>query len=279
MKSDVKIRQTSIAAIAQMLDEAAVRAADSLIFMRLLRLKDQALQCRARSLTTLRTDRKLRAELPMLFGAVASGDPAEILPVLEKIETLLFERERPRRMPKQSALVQGKRELFAQLRVHAMQIDLWTSRKQALIRTGIALDGAAGQINRAEFEACSDRLQTALNNFRQTLNALKAMDSVLLMQSEEATLRRLEELYRTYLPDPEVFEDRVLRTEVRRDLLDEKTNRIISAKKFSDTRDNPVSAPLYQSESSQATDNHLRSESCNDHHQEFYRHRAEVPSA
>jgi len=283
MKNAVKLRQSRIIAIAAALDNATSITEDSMILMHLLRLKEQALNCRAKTLNACRSDRMLTREVSTLLEAVSCGDPAEILPILERIETCLFDRERPRSATRRDELTLTKRALFARLRQQALQIDLWTARKQALASVGHSPELAAGLIDREEFYACDRRLQSVQNAFRQTLEMLRAMDNVLLMHSEEESLRRLEQLYASKLPDPDTFRQQLWEMEIRGGLLNEKLDAINSEKSFfrnSETpRDFERNTPLYSSESRTNHGPTVRSEYKDDHHQAPSRYSSEVLSA
>lgn len=264
MKKIVKIKQTAVSAVAQMLDEAAAIAEDTAIVLRLLHLKEEALRCRAAGLNARRIDVNLRRAARSLLK-IADGDPIELLPITAEIETLLFEREQTFSFSRQDKLVRNKRALFNQWRQQAVQIDYLNNRKQAIVQNGVDLEGLDAQINSEQFDACDRRLKAMHRAFCQTWSALRAMDSVLLMHDEEAGLRRLEQIYRSVLPDPDAFEESAWRTEIRTDILREKTDRIISANFFSDPCENPpVAAPNY-------SETNKRSESHDDHHQESSR--------
>lgn len=280
MKNTVDIRQRRITAIAAALDEAAAAAEDCMILMHLLRLKEQALSCRANTLNARRADRMLAREANALKTAVSCGDPSEILSILERIETGLFDRERPRSASRRDELTLTKRALFARLRQQAMQIDLWTARKQALVDTGLSPDLPAGKIHREEFLACSRRLRSVQNAFQQTLDMLRAMDNVLLMHSEEESLRRLEQLYADKLPNPDAFREQLWEIEIRGSMLSEKLDAINGEKSFfrnsEAARDFAPDAPLYSSESRENHEPIARSEYKDDHLQAASRHSSEA---
>lgn len=282
MKNTVEIRQSRIIAIAAALDEAAAAAEDPMILMHLLRLKEQALGCRAHTLCARRIDRMLIRNAAALKEAVSCGDPAETLSVLDRIETGLFDRERPRFATRRDELVITKRALFARLRQQAMQIDLWSARKQALADKALPADRAHGQINREEFLACDRRLQSVRRAFQQTLETLRAMDNVLLMHSEEESLHRLEQLYADTLPDPDTFREQLWEMEIRGNMLQEKLDVINSEKSFfrnsEAARDFDQSAPLYSSESRENHEPTARSEFNDEQSQAAFRPSSEALS-
>lgn len=213
MLSLAGFNRASAARIALALDEAAAVCGDSMLILRLVRLKDMALDSRTKNLRAWKVDRATLSVARELSAGLRGGAKLwDVLKPLSEIETGLYDRER-----KKSAASQPeaeKRRLFEQLRAVALEIDWLSARRQRLVEEGAAKKGMSFELSREEFEACSARLRQAQARFEQTRRTLRAMDSVLLMKSEEAGLAALEKYYAA-MPDVSALEEKQVRLEIQ----------------------------------------------------------------
>lgn len=230
MKNTFSLHQSRLTAAAQQLDEAAALCEDAGVYQRLLHLKEQALGCHANHFFPRRSDRHiLNLSHQLLISIQRIGDLWEILRLTEQIETALYEREH--HPSSKDNLAEGKRALFIQWRHQAAEIDYWSNRRNAAAQQSLDCSEHEARIAQEQFETCSRRLMSLERTFQQTWLALRAMDSVLLMQDEESGLRTMEQLYRTHLPDADEFQNDLWRAELRRETLNEKLDSIANPKK------------------------------------------------
>ena len=213
MLSLADFNRASAARIALALDEAASICGDAALILRLARLKDMALDSRAKGFHARKIDRKTLAVARELCRSLKGGAKLwDVLKPLSEIETGLYDRERKNGAA--SRPEEEKRRLFEQLRAAALEIDWLTARRQKLAEAGAAKKGMDYELGREEFEACSARLRQAQARFEQTRRTLRAMDTVLLMKSEEAGLAALEKYYAA-MPDLNAMEENQVRLEMR----------------------------------------------------------------
>lgn len=205
--------RASAVKIALALDEAACASGDAMLILRLARLKNMALDSRTRNWRAWQTDRQMLAVARGLSGSLRSGAQIwDVLKALGEVERGLYDRERKKGAS--TPLEEEKRRLFEQLRVLALEIDWLTARRQKLVADGAAKKGMNIELNREDFNACSRRLRQVQAAFEQTRQALRAMDSVLLLQSEEAGLAAMERYYAA-MPELSELEEKQVRMEIQ----------------------------------------------------------------
>lgn len=216
MGNRIDRNRASAARIALILDEIAGRAEDVSLMIRIVRLKNLALGSRTDSRFARRADRRtLRAARRLSREIAGRGETWTLLGSLSEIEDGLYDRERT--VLREDVLTQRKRRLFTLLRSQASEMDQLAHRRRQLDESPVS--GAAEMLRREELDALGRRFSLLTASFEQTRRALRAMDSVSLLRSEEAGLAALERDC-ALLPDSETFAMQQDRLELRREALD-----------------------------------------------------------
>jgi len=209
----MEFNRASAARIALALDDAACASGDAMLIQRLARLKNMALDSRTKNWRAFQTDRRTLELTRGMAGSLRGGAMIwDVLKALGEIERGLYDRERKKGAS--TPLEEEKRRLFEQLRVLALEIDWLTARRQKLVADGAAKKGMNIELNREDFNACSRRLRQVQAAFEQTRQALRAMDSVLLLETEEAGLAAMERYYAA-MPELSALEERQVRMEIQ----------------------------------------------------------------
>lgn len=230
MFNRIERNRASAAKIALLLDEATVLTDDAALLTKLVQLKCMALDSRSPSRLACRADRNTLQYARRLLGRLQDcAETYEVLPLLQEIEQGLFSREQTAG-DETSRLAARKRMLLARCRSQAGEIDVLEARRRQIAAEGANATEAESKLLREAFIACSDRLKLAQQEFDRTLAALRAMDSVLLLRSEEETVAALAKEH-AHLPDPDALEEDAWRTEIRRAQISDRVQAIDALRK------------------------------------------------
>lgn len=230
MFNRIERNRASAAKIALLLDEATMLTDDVTLLTQLAALKDRALSSRCACRRARRSDHRTRREVHRLIEALQNGsEPYRAFPLLREIEQGLFIRESA--ADSESArLAARKQMLLARCQSQILEIDALAVQCRKIIAEGMSASDTAAQLLRESYQSYSDRMKLAKREFDETLQALRAMDSVLLMRSEEETVTALEREY-AHLPDPDALEEDTWRTELRRAQMNERVGAIETLRK------------------------------------------------
>lgn len=230
MFNRIERNRASAAKIALLLDEATMLTDDVTLLTQLVALKDRALSSRCACRRARRSDRRTRREVHRLIEALQNGaEPYSAFPLLREIEQGLFIRESAANS-ESAQLTARKQMLLARCQSQALEIDALAVQCRKIIAEGTSASGTAAQLLRESFQSCSDRMKLVKREFDETLQALRAMDSVLLMRSEEEAVAALEKVH-AHLPDPDALEEDTWHTELRRAQMNERVGAIETLRK------------------------------------------------
>lgn len=196
MFSLVSWNRASAAKVASALDEAAACSGDSMIIRSLIRLKNLALESRARGFRVRKADRANLEKIAELKQLLRDGaEMYEVMHRINEIESGVYERERSRGA--ESQMVVNKRRLFGQLRALNYQIEWLEQRRTRLAREGYSLTGGDQNdpslaVYRDEFVICTQWLKQALATHAMVRRSIRNMNTVHMLLSEERCLAQME---------------------------------------------------------------------------------------
>lgn len=228
--------------VALALDELSDRIAEPLAILCLARMKNQTLDSRTASLSARRADRQALKLIAQLSEALKLGlEFWDVLPRLREVERALLERER--RRGKEAPLIAQKRLLLQELQELAVEIDDLDRRQAKLIWLGASESGPVAELHGDSFDACDRRMHQLSRRFAQLRLAIRAMDSVQLLHSEEVALAQLEKDCALYLPDPDEMEADIWRLEMKDQAFRERAEALARLRERRSPAEKPAAPP------------------------------------